>query len=183
MVRYTTSTTLADLLGILDLQKRNLPSNLSDEEIQSQGFVTVLHTLEDLNKMNEIEQHVIAKDGDQVVAYLLAMTILSKDDIPVLVPMFELFEDIDFKGNKLSDCRFIVIGQACVDKAYRGQGVFDGIYNYYRNRFRSKYDFALTEIATSNRRSIRAHTRVGFKSIHQYVAPDKREWSIVVMEW
>jgi GNAT superfamily N-acetyltransferase len=183
MVHYTTSTTQDDLQGILDLQKKNLPANLSQEEIEGQGFVTVNHSMSDLRKMNEIEEHVVAKVNNQVVAYLLAMTTRSKYDIPVLVPMFELLEDLEYKGENLSRQNYIVIGQACVDKLYRGQGVFDGIYQYYKERFRTKYDFALTEIAISNPRSIRAHERVGFKSIHQYIAPDLQEWSIVVLDW
>ncbi|MEO5978080.1 MAG: GNAT family N-acetyltransferase [Chryseolinea sp.] len=183
MVTYTTSVTQRDLEGILDLQKRNLPANLSKDEFESQGFVTVQHSMKDLKKMNDIERHVIARANDEVVAYLLAMTTLSRNDIPVLVPMFKLLENLLYKGSKLSAQNYIVIGQACVDKLYRGEGVFDGIYRYYRERFHSKYDFALTEIATSNPRSIRAHQRVGFKSIHQYIAPDGQEWSIVVLDW
>ncbi len=182
MIAYTTSKTDAELQGILDLQKRNLASNLSRDEIESQGFVTVLHSMQDLEKMNSIEQHVIAKEDDKVIAYLLAMTELSKHDIPVLIPMFEAFDKIMFHGNPLASYNFIVVGQACVDKQYRGQGVFDGCYEHYRKVF-SKYDFAVTEIATSNLRSLRAHQRVGFKSIHKYIAPDGEDWDIVLLDW
>ena len=183
MGSYTTSTTDEDLNGILELQKKNLPLNLTREEIVSQGFVTVAHRLEDLQKMNAIERHIIAKDNNKVVAYLLAMTERSKMDIPVLIPMFELFEKLEFKGQKLSAYNYIVIGQACVDKAYRGHGVFDGCYNFYCKSLKDKYDFAVTEIATSNLRSLRAHARVGFQTISEYTAPDNEAWSIVIWEW
>jgi ribosomal protein S18 acetylase RimI-like enzyme len=183
MIVYTTSQDDHDLKGILTLQKNNLARNLSREEVQSQGFVTVLHRLEDLQKMNAIEQHIIAKENDNVVAYLLAMTEKSKFDIPVLVPMFELFESIAYKSKKLSQYNYMVVGQVCVDKKYRGQGVLDKCYDHYINRFRRKYDFAVTEIATSNQRSLNAHKRVGFKNIHEYVAPDGERWAIVVLEW
>lgn len=182
-VIYTTSQSDKDLQGILDLQRRNLPVNLSPAEMQSQGFVTVMHTIDDLRKMNNIEQHVIAKDRDQVGAYLLAMTKLSRHDIPVLVPMFDIFDNLVIGGQALADFNFIVIGQACVGKEYRGQGVFDGCYSHYKEVFKSKYDFAVTEIATKNTRSLQAHKRVGFKSIHKYIAPDREEWDIVLLEW
>lgn len=183
MITYTTSRSFTDLEGILDLQRENLRSSLSPGDIASQGFVTVRHSMNDLKKMNDIEQHVIAKDGDSVAAYLLAMTKESRDDIPVLIPMFETFDSLDFQGRKLSDCHFIVVGQACVGKEYRGQGVFDGCYKHYKEVLKKKYDFAITEIATSNTRSLRAHERVGFKTIHQYVAPDGEQWDIVLLEW
>ncbi len=183
MITYTTAKNDNDLLGILDLQKRNLPLNLTREEILSQGFVTVHHRMEDLQKMNAIEQSVIAKDNDEVIAYLLAMTEKSRNDIPVLVPMFEAFETIAYGNSVLSKYHYMVVGQVCVDKNYRGQGVLDKCYRLYIERFREKYDFAVTEIAASNSRSMNAHSRVGFKTIHEYVAPDKEAWNIVLLDW
>jgi ribosomal protein S18 acetylase RimI-like enzyme len=183
MIVYTTSQNDNDLTGILSLQKANLARNLEKDEIESQGFVTVLHRLVDLQKMNSIEQHIIAKDHDTVIAYLLAMTEKSKLDIPVLVPMFELFESIQYKNKLLSQYNYMVVGQVCVDKKYRGQGVLDKCYDHYVRTFRQRYDFAVTEIATSNQRSLNAHKRIGFKTIHEYVAPDGETWAIVVLEW
>ena len=180
---YTTSQDDNDLKGILNLQRSNLAINLEQAEIDSQGFVTVLHRMEDLQKMNGIEQHVIAKENDTVVAYLLAMTEKSKFDIPVLVPMFELFENIQYKNKPLSQFNYMVVGQVCVDKKFRAQGVLDKCYDHYINRFRTRYDFAVTEIAISNQRSLNAHKRIGFKTIHEYVAPDGENWAIVLLEW
>lgn len=183
MIYYTTSKDEADLRGILDLQQRNLPKNLSREEITSQGFVTVSHSLVDLQKMNAIEQHVIAKENNSVIAYLLAMTERSKFDIPILIPMFEAFEHIHYKNTLLSKYNYIVVGQVCVDKNYRGQGILDKCYTLYIDSFKKKYDFAVTEIATSNQRSMNAHKRIGFEIIYEYVAPDNVAWSIVVLDW
>ncbi|HEY1200857.1 MAG TPA: GNAT family N-acetyltransferase, partial [Niastella sp.] len=86
MITYTTAKNDTDLQQILALQKQNLASGLTKEQISSQGFVTVSHRFEELKKMNEIEQHVIGKDNDRVVAYLLAMTAHSRFDVPVLFP-------------------------------------------------------------------------------------------------
>jgi len=183
MVNYTTSKDDTDLKSILDLQQSNLPKNLTQEEIASQGFVTVSHRLEDLRKMNSIEQSIIAKENDTVIAYLLAMTEKSKFDIPVLIPMFDLFDSIRYNDTVLSKYNYIVVGQVCVDKSYRGQGVLDKCYAHYIESFRKKYDFAVTEIATINQRSMKAHKRIGFETIHEYMAPDNVAWSIVVLDW
>lgn len=183
MITYVPASTDTELLGILKLQQANLPTALTAEETQSQGFVTVQHTLADLRKLNDIEPHLIAKDGSTVVAHLLAMTQQSKLDIPVLVPMFELFDKISYKNRRISDYNYLVVGQACVDKKYRGQGIFDASYLAYRKQFMPKYDFAITEIATTNVRSLRAHKRVGFQEIHTYTAPDQVEWRIVLWDW
>jgi L-amino acid N-acyltransferase YncA len=183
MITYTTAQNDTDLHQILALQKQNLAAGLTKEQINSQGFVTVSHRFEDLKKMNEIEQHVIGKDNDRVVAYLLAMTEHSKFDVPVLFPLFEMFERVDYQNKKIAGYKYIVVGQACVAENYRGKGVFDACYAAYRDCFKNKYDFAITEIAIRNQRSINAHKRIGFESIYSYAAPDGEEWSVVLWKW
>ena len=183
MIEYTTSSTDKDMLGIIALQKSNLPENLSPEDMQSQGFVTVVHSFEVLKKMNGIEQNIVAKDNDKVVAYLLAMTEKSKNDIPILLPMFALFEKIMLQGKPLAAYKYLVVGQVCVSKDYRGQGILDNCYAAYKKHFKDKYDFAVTEIATKNLRSVKAHERIGFKEIHRYAEPGKEEWSVVIWDW
>jgi len=180
---YTTSKSEKDLPGIIELQKNNLPANLTQEEISNQGFVTVIHSLTDLKKMNDIEQHIICKDKEKVIAYLLAMTSKSKNDIPILIPMFETFEKILYMGKPVSTYNYIVVGQVCVSKNYRGQGILDRCYEEYKNSFKGRYDFAITEIASRNVRSINAHKRIGFSEIHKYTSPNGEEWSIVIWEW
>lgn len=183
LLTYTTSESVTDLLGIIELQKNNLPTNLTKEEISNQGFVTVIHSFPQLEKMNRIEQHVICKDDDKVIAYLLAMTSDCKNDLPILVPMFKMFEEIPYGGKMLSGCNYIVVGQVCVDKSYRGLGLLDRCYQEYKNIFTKKYDFAITEIAANNLRSLNAHRRIGFNEIHRYKGPDSIEWIIVVWNW
>ena len=180
---YTTSSTEKDLLGIIALQKNNLATKLKEDEISTQGFVTVAHRLHDLKKMNVVEQHIICKDIEKVVAYLLAMTVQSQYEIPVLLPMFKMFEQILYKRKLVSTYNYMVVGQVCVDINYRGQGILDKCYEHYKTCFSKKYDFAITEIASRNIRSIKAHQRIGFTEIHKYTATDKEEWSIVVLEW
>lgn len=119
MIAYTTAHAENDLQGILDLQRANLKNALPHDEITSQGFVTVCHSFDDLKKLNEIEKQIIAKEKNDVIAYLLAMTKRSKNDIPVLIPMFDLFSRISFAGKFIADYNYVVVGQVCVSKNYR----------------------------------------------------------------
>jgi len=180
---FTTSQTDQDLTQILDLQKKNLTQSLSQEEISREGFVTVNHSVEVLKKMNSHEQSIIAKENDFVVAYLLAMTQQSKYDIPILVPMFEIFDGINYREKKISEYNYLVVGQVCVAKEFRGKGILDECYKEYKKRFEKKYDFAITEIAQHNLRSLNAHKRIGFKTIHRYQDPSGTDWDIVVWDW
>jgi predicted GNAT superfamily acetyltransferase len=183
MIQYKKATTEDELQRILQLQKQNLPSVLNEAEIRSQGFVTVDHSYAVLKKLNDIENHIIAKEGENVVAYLLAMTEQSQNDIPVLISMFQTFRRIPFAGKSVSDFQYIVVGQVCVDKNYRGKGILDECYAFYQQAFKNKYAFAITEIAANNPRSLNAHKRIGFEEIFQYNAQDGVDWVIVIWDW
>ena len=183
MIYYTTANTQNDLEGILTLQKTNLAKNLPQEEVQSQGFVTVDHSYEQLKKLNDCEKHIIAKDGDKVIGYLLAMTQEAKTDIPILFPMFSEFNKILYKGKTIPDYSYLVVGQVCIDKQYRGQGILPNCYAVYKEYYSKKYDFAITEIASTNVRSLNAHRKIGFHEIHSYSGPDNTEWIVIVWDW
>lgn len=183
MTVFTTSDSKNDLDGILDLQKKNLALNLSADEIHSQGFLTVTHSYNQLSKLNAYEKHVIAKNNDKVIGYLLAMTEHSKSDIPILIPMFNMFNNTTYNDKTIIDYNYIVVGQVCIEKSYRGQGILDKCYSAYKDHYSDKYDFAITEIAKSNTRSLNAHKRIGFKEIKTYTSPKNAEWIIVVWDW
>jgi hypothetical protein len=61
MVQYVPVTKEEELKAILDLQQRNLAPNLTADEMKSQGFLTVSHTLEILRKMQTIEPNIMLK--------------------------------------------------------------------------------------------------------------------------
>lgn len=174
---------IGDVRQILELQRINLPVSISQEELEDQGFVTVRHSEELLLEMNAAEPQIIAKDGDRVVAYALVMLAEFGQRVPVLVPMFDLLDSLEYRGRKLAASNYYVIGQVCVAKSHRGQGVFDGLYEQHRRQMSGRYHFVITEIASRNRRSLRAHARVGFETIHRYTDPDGEAWDIVLWDW
>lgn len=181
MVRYTLSKTTHELQAILDLQQANLAKSISKEEALEQGFVTVVHDLSLLEKMNSPYPHTIAIDDDEVVGYAMVMLKELGNDIPVLVPMFDLINEIEYKGKALKDTNYMVMGQVCVAKTHRGQGIFRGLYNAMQEHLKGHFDYIVTEIAQRNTRSIRAHEKVGFETIKQYHA-EGEDWVIVLLQ-
>lgn len=168
---------------VLELQQTNLLSQLTNDEMNSEGFLTVKHDAALLKKMNTQEAGVLAKEGGKLAAYALAMTKALRNDVPLLVSMFDTFDQLEFKGKKLNEYNYIVVGQVCVSKDYRGQGVFDELYRAYKKFLSPKYAFAITEIARRNPRSLKAHERVGFQPLSDYVSPEGEHWEIVVWDW
>jgi ribosomal protein S18 acetylase RimI-like enzyme len=183
MLTYNQVSQDIEIQQILDLQRVNLPKNLTQEEILAQGFVTVEHNFPLLKRMNDLAPSIIAKDGEQVVGYCLAMLEALKNDIPVLVPMFEMIEIIDYQGEKLNSRPYLVMGQICIGKEHRGLGVFDQMYKKMKESFENQFDMVITEVATRNTRSMKAHKRVGFQIVHEYTASNGEQWAVVVWDW
>ncbi len=182
MVHLSLSQSTADLEGILSLQRENLSSILSQEEKDKQGFVTIQHNLEQLQAMHAVAPHVLAKENDQVMGYVLAMTLASREVVPLMVPLFENFDQSEIGGKKVTDYNPMVVGQVCVGKSQRGTGLFDKLYTEYREQYASTHDFAITSVALSNYRSLAAHQRKGFKVLHTF-QDSLHPWAIVCWDW
>ncbi|CAL2090385.1 Acetyltransferase (GNAT) domain-containing protein [Tenacibaculum sp. 190524A02b] len=175
MITYTSTQTEKELLQIIELQKSNLPTNLTEEEKKTQGFVTVQHDLTILSKMHEVHPHIIAKENDTLAGYALSMSKSFREEIPILAPMFT---EID-KSNRAND-NYLVMGQVCVAKGFRGQGVFRGLYTHMAKVFFETFDCIITEINAKNTRSINAHSSIGFNELIRYDF-EGETWVVVFM--
>lgn len=69
---------------ILTLQNKNLSENLSQDEIEKEGFVSVVHNKELLHEMSNPFPHVIALKENKVIAYALMMPRAFSKRIPML---------------------------------------------------------------------------------------------------
>jgi hypothetical protein len=182
MYKAMTVQKAEELEQILDLQQANLAVNIDLPELESQGFVTVQHSFETLQLMNQLAPSIIIKDNDKVIAYALVMLKSCRNLIPILEPMFVEFDNIKWNGNVLDTYKYYVMGQVCISKNYRGLGLFDQLYQKHREVYSKDYDFVLTEVAFRNKRSLRAHERVGFKSVHTYKDMTD-EWAVILWDW
>jgi L-amino acid N-acyltransferase YncA len=182
MVHLSLSQSTADLEGILSLQRENLLTILSEEEKAAQGFVTIPHTLDQLEALHSIAPHVLAKENEQVVGYVLAMTLESRRVVPMMTSLFDNFDELEVAGKKVPAYQPMVVGQVCVGKSQRGTGLFGKLYTAYREQYAYTHDFAITSIALSNYRSMAAHQRIGFQVIHTF-EDSIQPWSIVYWDW
>lgn len=181
-VQFTTANTDADRRGILTLQAANQKATLSADYQQTQGFVTLTHTSDMLRRMSAAAPQIIAKDADVVVGYALTLLPSIRTAVPDLLPLFAQFDNMLYDGKLISEYGYYVMGQICVAEAYRGQGLFDGLYAAHRQHFGDRYELLVTDIATRNTRSRRAHQRVGFRETQEFTdALD--HWVVVVWDW
>ena len=74
------------------------------------------------------------------------------------------------------------MGQICIAKNYRKQGIFRGLYHFYKAELQYQFNYLITEVAAINPRSMQAHEAVGFKIIDTYEA-DGIVWNIMDWDW
>ncbi len=132
--------------------------------------------------MNDQCAHVIVKDKNIIVGYALVTfkeaSIFHKD----LNAMMMHLETLEYENKLLQQYKFYVMGQICVDEDYRGRGVFQMLYQQHKKLFENGFDFVVTEISKGNARSLRAHEKIGFKTIHTY-KDGLDEWNVVLWDW
>lgn len=166
-----------DLEGILALQREC-------REPTADGFVTVAHTLDDLRAMHALAPSIVARDAaNRIVGYALVMPRETRALIPILEPMFRMIEALpESTICGRPGARWYVMGQVAIAPGHRGTGLFARLYDEHRTRYRERFDAVVTEVATRNPRSLRAHERVGFRTVSTYRdATD--EWALVAWEW
>jgi len=174
---YKRVETNQELHQILELQRINIPEVISENEKQAEGFVTVHHTFEILKTMNDTCAHVIAISNNKVIGYALCMLKVFKEDIEVLRPMFQQIDNC-----LQAEETYFVMGQICIDKTYRKQGVFRGMYGFMKHEMDAAFDMIITEVDAENTRSLNAHYAIGFKHLHSYNSKNQN-WELISWDW
>ncbi|NNF30456.1 MAG: GNAT family N-acetyltransferase [Flavobacteriaceae bacterium] len=175
MVQFKRADTKEELLQILELQRANLAVAISSEEQKTEGFVTVEHTFDLLDRMNDACPHFIVKSGNKVVGYALSMHPMFGEEIDILRPMF-----LEIKKHYRSD-DFIVMGQVCIDKEFRRKGLFRRLYQEMLKGIQPEFSLIITEVDSKNSRSTNAHFKIGFQTISNYKSHN-RDWVLMKLE-
>lgn len=176
-VIYKRVSNLEELKQIQVLQLENSVLNLALEEKLQEGFVTAQHSVELLKKMNTACAHIIAKDNEKVIGFALVMLPSFRNELEVLIPMFDRIDALI-----PVDKSFVVMGQICIAKTHRKQGIFRQLYHFYRAELQSEFDYLITEVDSINLRSMQAHEVIGFKTIESYVEAGVT-WNIILWDW
>ncbi|MBB5621749.1 GNAT superfamily N-acetyltransferase [Pedobacter cryoconitis] len=163
---------------ILALQQENLYSAISAAQQQQQGFVFAEHNLALLKKMAGHLPQVIATFNNRVIGYNLAMHVSLRNELSSLIPMFNEFERCRYRGELLGSYNYMVGGQVCVHRDFRGQGLLNRLYQETKSKVGELYQLCVTEISTRNINSLKVHQRMGFEVIGTY-RDEKELWNVV----
>lgn len=183
MLRLAQCTNDDEVAMILALNRANHRSVLSDDEKRDAGFLTLLYTESMVRDLQRYMPTVIVKDGDVVAGYAHALPPSEGSKInPHLQAMADQVNPIVLDGRPLSDYRYYLMAGICVHADYRGKGVFQMLYDGHRQFYGGRHEMLITDISVSNARSMRAHERTGFRTIHKY-RDQQDEWQVVMWDW
>ena len=63
------------------------------------------------------------------------------------------------------------------------ENLFQKLYQAHSQQFGPDFDYLITEVSVNNKRSMRAHEKVGFKTIHEYFDPENNDtWAVVAWD-
>lgn len=172
---------LDDFEQIVTLQNKNLVDALTPSE-KSDGYLSGSFSIEQLKSMDDDICVFICKDKNRVCAYICVSSVEYNKDIPLVASMLDCFPDISYRGKALSTYNIAISGPVCIDKDYRGQGVFFKLYeklSEFLMKERPELDLYAVLISTQNLRSINAHKKVGMEQVGAF-SFDNKEFLILV---
>lgn len=150
---------LEDIEDVLTLHRKYQIDTILEED-KKDGFVTTNFTREQLKKLILEEQGLfIARHEGAVVAYVMAASWQFWSVWPIFSRMIADLPKLTFAGHTLSTENSYQYGPVCVDKAYRGSGVLEAIFEFAREKMSHRYPVLVTFINQINTRSYRAHTQ------------------------
>lgn len=160
---------LDDIEGVLNLHKKYQIDTILEED-KKDGFVTTSFTKEQLTKLIEEEQGLfIATHDESVIAYVMSASWQFWSVWPIFSYMIERLPTLEYAGHKLTAYNSYQYGPVCVDKAYRGSGLLEAIFDFAREQMSARYPVLVTFINKINARSYAAHTqKIGLEVIAEF---------------
>ncbi|TGE06229.1 GNAT family N-acetyltransferase [Hymenobacter fodinae] len=160
---------LADIDGVLTLHRKYQIDTIQEGD-KKDGFVTTSFTREQLTKLIQEEQGLfIAKHEGAVVAYVMSASWQFWAAWPIFARMIADLPQLEYAGHQLSTENSYQYGPVCVDKAYRGSGLLERIFDFAREKMADRYPVLVTFINQINTRSYAAHTqKLGLEVIAEF---------------
>ncbi|MES2373039.1 MAG: GNAT family N-acetyltransferase [Bacteroidota bacterium] len=182
MIELELTDSPAELEQIVELQRLNHIDKVDAALWETEGFVTLEFTVQKLRQMKGAYKHVVAKVNNKVVGYALVLLRQHSEHFPFLDEMFRTIDAAVFNGYAVKEKKYFVMGQICVEKKFRGKGLFKTLYHKLKEQMQEDFDFVVTEVSKKNVRSVNAHKRVGFKDLTD-VDSDATEWKVIAWDW
>ncbi len=171
---------LEDIEATLKLHAKYQVDTIAEVD-KKDGFVTTAFTKEELTDLIEQEQGLfIVKEGEEVLAYVMAASWQFWSRWPMFVHMTKDLPNLEYLGERLSVENSYQYGPICIDKRVRGTEVLKEIFNFSLSHMTKRYPILVTFVNHINPRSYEAHTRkLGLEIIQEFNYNGNTYWELV----
>ncbi len=147
-----------DIKMILDLQEKNLVTNLTQEKMKS-GFVTTPFTDAQLLGLIDINGLFVLEEGSSIIGYTMAAGWDYFKGRPMFDYMIERFAGLIYKGEVITYENSFQYGPVCIALERRGTKAFPCLFDRMKKQMSDNFKVGTTFINKINTRSFEAHTR------------------------
>jgi L-amino acid N-acyltransferase YncA len=138
-----------DVIGILDLQERNLSKN--------GGSLSVPFSTKWFETAIADAQVIVARRNGNIVGYLVFSTFAAQAHVPLVQAMLKSYSGTPDAYN---------YGPICVAETERGRGVADAMFAALKERLPRREGIAF--IRCDNKASLLAHKKMGMKEVAEF---------------
>ena len=154
----------------IELQNKNLPAVLDDIE-KKDGFLSGEFTIEQFQAMNDDLCVMVCFDNDYFCGFLVASSIEFNKQFPLPKAMIDCFPKISYKGKSIVEYNPFISGPGCIDRKYRGKGVYASLVRAVLNFLAQQTnppDLRISLVSSENSRSINAQKKIGMDRVGQF---------------
>jgi GNAT superfamily N-acetyltransferase len=149
---------ISDIDNIVLLQEKYLVTNMPESE-KNQGFVTTPFSIEQIKFEIAEDSLFVAEADNKIVAYVFVGTWDFFSQWKIFALMAENLPNIKFENKVLDRTTSFQYGPICIDADYRGQGLFEQLFETMRKTLNKRFPVGVTFINKLNKRSFEAHTK------------------------
>lgn len=152
------NATISDINGVIELQGKNLLANIPENEWEN-GFVTTPFTVGQIESIVTFNGLFVGESDKRIVAYAFAGSWEYFSQWAIFPFMVSRLAQLNFRTEVIAIENSFQYGPICIDKNYRGSGVFQKLFEAMRIAMSKQYPIGVTFINKINKRSFEAHTK------------------------
>ena len=167
---------------IKELQEKVHFKNVSDEEKEKEGFVSLETKISLIRKLSDEIGIIVAISEGKVIGYEMPIGLNNLSESPLLQQVYDDILKLKYDGKKLSEYMVIIEGQICVKKEHGGKGIAKELHQKFMELLKPNYDLIITGVSKNNPRSMHVHLKkMGF-SILNKSSDDEGEWYVIIQD-
>lgn len=157
----------SDLAGVLQLQKANLYSELSEKE-REKGFVTTPFSEQQILDIIKLDGLFVGEENSTIIAYVFAGDWHYFQQWPIFPFMTARFPKLSFNDSSVTTENSFQYGPICIALDFRGQQVMRELFEEMRLLWVQKFSVSITFVNKANKISVRAHEKIGWELIDEF---------------